>query len=404
MAQAITVAGSPILSRLYTPADFGDLTLFMGIVSVAAGVAAAKFETAIVLPTKKTDALALVLLAMYIAAGTSVAIAIAVFFFSDFSQGHFTNNSVIYYAPATILLLTLVNILIYWHNRNKNFVLLSKAKVLQSSVLLLAQIILITAFEWHQGLVVAFFISQVFFFLATVKGVVTPYWRLIKAIEFKRLKSNFKSYKNFLVYYTPTALLDNLSLQAPVFFITEAYSQETLGLFGLTFRIINLPFVLISQAFSQVFYQHITEIRNNGGDVHAFIRKCLKKLIYVSIPFTVFFLVFSPKVFGFVFGQEWDTSGVYAQILIVPYAIRFITSPLSTALMVNNKLKVVSLWQVLYFASTVTVLYIGSHYSVYTLLLLFGANDILLYFIYLYLILKYSKNDVWNRGNSTVNE
>ena len=53
IAQAIPIAISPILTRLYTPAEFGSFALYMSIVSILVVIATARYELAIVLPKKK---------------------------------------------------------------------------------------------------------------------------------------------------------------------------------------------------------------------------------------------------------------------------------------------------------------------------------------------------------------
>jgi O-antigen/teichoic acid export membrane protein len=57
IAQAILVLISPILTRLYSPADFGDLALFISITSIIGVIANGRYELAIMLPEKDEDAI-----------------------------------------------------------------------------------------------------------------------------------------------------------------------------------------------------------------------------------------------------------------------------------------------------------------------------------------------------------
>ena len=56
LAQAIPLAVSPILTRIYSPEDFGILALFLGISSVFSVVVTGRYEFAITLPLKDEDA------------------------------------------------------------------------------------------------------------------------------------------------------------------------------------------------------------------------------------------------------------------------------------------------------------------------------------------------------------
>jgi len=52
IAQAIPIAISPILTRLYSPEDFGVFALFVAITSVFGSVANGRYDLAIMLPKK----------------------------------------------------------------------------------------------------------------------------------------------------------------------------------------------------------------------------------------------------------------------------------------------------------------------------------------------------------------
>ena len=55
-AQALPIVISPILTRIYTPSDFGTLSLFIAIVSIFASIANGRYELAIMLPKKDENA------------------------------------------------------------------------------------------------------------------------------------------------------------------------------------------------------------------------------------------------------------------------------------------------------------------------------------------------------------
>ena len=56
IAQAIPIAISPILTRIYTPKDFGLYGLFISIIMVLSSIISARYELAIMLPVKDEDA------------------------------------------------------------------------------------------------------------------------------------------------------------------------------------------------------------------------------------------------------------------------------------------------------------------------------------------------------------
>ena len=57
IAQAIPVAISPLLTRIYAPEDFGVYALFISLATIFGSVANARYELAIMLPKKDEDAI-----------------------------------------------------------------------------------------------------------------------------------------------------------------------------------------------------------------------------------------------------------------------------------------------------------------------------------------------------------
>ncbi len=66
IAQAIPIAISPILTRIYTPEDFGVLAIFMAITAITGSISNAKYEQAIVLPKKEGEAINILFLGISI--------------------------------------------------------------------------------------------------------------------------------------------------------------------------------------------------------------------------------------------------------------------------------------------------------------------------------------------------
>ena len=62
VAQAIPIIISPILTRIYSPEEFGLLILFMSIVSILSVIVSLRYERAIIQPLDDEDAISLVVI------------------------------------------------------------------------------------------------------------------------------------------------------------------------------------------------------------------------------------------------------------------------------------------------------------------------------------------------------
>ena len=84
IAQAIPIAISPILTRIYTPEDFGVFALFLAITGVFSVVASGRYELALMLPRKEEDAINIFALGMMIIVLLTGVLFLTVFLFHTY--------------------------------------------------------------------------------------------------------------------------------------------------------------------------------------------------------------------------------------------------------------------------------------------------------------------------------
>src|SRR5690606_18601393 len=78
VAQAISLAASPLLTRLYTPDDFGIASVFVSFLSLAVGVSALRYGLAIPLPEDDAVARGLLTISLSCVLATTLALAVVV--------------------------------------------------------------------------------------------------------------------------------------------------------------------------------------------------------------------------------------------------------------------------------------------------------------------------------------
>src|SRR2546425_10423373 len=82
IAQAIPLVVTPILTRIYSPQDFGLFALYMSIIAILGVVATGRYELAIMLPEKDEDAINVVYISFIITLATSLITLIVFWFFN----------------------------------------------------------------------------------------------------------------------------------------------------------------------------------------------------------------------------------------------------------------------------------------------------------------------------------
>ena len=124
IAQAIPIAISPILTRIYTPEDFGVLALFVAITSIFGSIANGRYELAIMLPKKDENAINIFALGLIITFSMSFILLVLVVLFNEQITELLKNDEIsvwLYFVPIAVLFIGLYNMLAYYNNRKKYY-------------------------------------------------------------------------------------------------------------------------------------------------------------------------------------------------------------------------------------------------------------------------------------------
>ena len=132
IAQLIPILILPILTRLYTPSDFGVFGVFIGVTSILGIVASAKYDVAIMQPISDYDADQVFKLSIFISSTIVCFLYIVLFLFSDILKEATDYYEVFYLIPITVLIISFNSSFTFLLNRKKHFKQMSKNKILQS--------------------------------------------------------------------------------------------------------------------------------------------------------------------------------------------------------------------------------------------------------------------------------
>jgi O-antigen/teichoic acid export membrane protein len=339
IAQAIPIAISPILTRIYTPEDFGVFALYISVTSILSVFATGGYEYAIMLPVHEKDAKQIIVLSLII---TSI---ISLFIFCII--GIFNNNIVrllgndeisgwIYLIPASVLLSGIYRSLNYWSTRKTEYKNVASSKIAQSVGSSSINLLLGWLGSGSAGLLLGSIGGQVgsVFVLAkkSIKEIsIIPDWPKIFVLA--------RQYIDFMRYSILSSLLNSLSFNLLSIIISKIFSSSILGFYSLVYRIMTLPGALLGSAIRDVYFQESTKFKNAHRDNKAIFISTLKKLSLISGMIYIPMYFYIEELVIFVFGQKWRISGEIAKILIPLMAVRFVSSSLSSTLITYEKQK-----------------------------------------------------------------
>lgn len=338
IAQAIPFLASPILTRIYSPEDFGIFALYSAIVTSAVVVSSLRYELSIMLPRKDEDAQSLVFLSGLLTIVISLIVFILVLIFKNPLVKYVDPDLKIFLwiVPIGLLFSGGFQIMNSFSTRNKLFKVTSGAKVSQSGVSIGSQVALkllnFGSIGLIMGKVIGDLVSFLFLFAVNLKK------NTLSLVNFnrERILENARRFKDFPKFQALSAFLNQLSQNLPALLLTFLYAPEIAGFYALTTRILGASIRLVGLSTREVYYQKASEMYADGKNIFRLYMRTTLGLAKLGIVPFILIGVFAVYIFTFVFGDEWQTSGIYAQIIVFWAFFLFINAPTTTTIYILN--------------------------------------------------------------------
>lgn len=363
--QIINLLVTPLLSRFYTPQQFGNLAVFTSIAAIISLFSTGQYELAITLPKRKEDSLNVVALTSFLVATTSLVVFGVLLLFRKFFVGFIPEDIFslwIFLMPISIFLTGLGQVFYYWVIYKKGFKEISLNTICKAASTNALQVVnlFISALK-GSGLLIGQVFGQLFATSLFAKHILKTERYELKNIHTSDIREQAKRYKKFPTYSLPANLVNVTANQLPVILLGGAFGLSVVGQFSLTQKILGVPGVLISTSILSVFKERASRDYRETNSCRDIYIKTLKALFSLSIiPFFALFMV-TPRLIPYIFGPNWVAAGIYAQILTVMYFFRFIASPLSYVLIVAEKQAINLTIQLLLLAITFASIQFGKH-------------------------------------------
>ncbi|WP_314590564.1 lipopolysaccharide biosynthesis protein [Paenibacillus terrigena] len=382
-AQAISILATPILARLYTPTQYGQLSVYMSLLSLAALFSGMGYERAIPMEKEEKDVPSLLMLCMIITVFLSVVLLAVVILLVPIINKLWDINGVILLLPLSFLGYGLYNTLSYWALRTKSYGPLSRTKWVQGIGSLIIQLISPFVGLGKMGLLLGDAFGR-------VAGTGTLLTRFLKSNggeapflpwrgHGNKLFVLAKRYRQFPIYVTGGALFNAAVLQSMPLFMSTYYSLHEAGAVAMVDKILGGPLMLLGMSISQVFYAEAMELsRTSPRELERLFYQTFKKLCKLGIIPILLIMGIGPFAFQWVFGNEWADATKYIPLYAMLYGVNFLFSPLSSILESLRLQKWLFWWNLARFFSfsfcilTIVLLKLSAFYAVmlYTLILI----------------------------------
>jgi O-antigen/teichoic acid export membrane protein len=360
-AQALMVLVSPILTRLYSPDDFGLLAVYGSILIFFTVISSLRYEIAIPIPERKCEALNLVKICIVLVIITS---SISIFFVYLFG-GHLATvvgkprlETYLWLLPIGIATIGLYNIFNYWNLRNKNYKTIAKTKFTQSIASIVVQL---SCFKLGAlALILGQVVGQAFGTSALSKKIISS--KDFKIWDAGDLKNTAIKYKKFPIFSTWEGLINAAGSQLPPLLFALFFSASAAGFYMLAHKVLAMPMALIGGAVANVFLTNAAYAYRND-ELHKIFEPVYTKLVYIVMPLMLVLIVDAPALFSLVFGKDWEYAGEIARWMTPWLSTVFIASPLSTLFSIVDKQKQGMYFQIIMLFFRLIGILIGFYYQ-----------------------------------------
>jgi O-antigen/teichoic acid export membrane protein len=368
IAQFIAIIMTPVLSRIYSTEDFGELSLFMSITGILSVVATMRYEMAVILPKKEEDAVNIMALSFFIAIAWSFLSFFALFLFGDLISDFFggtKNAGYVYLIPLVVLLLGLIQVLNFWSLRIKTFKSNAYSRIGNTTVNNGLALGFGLTIKGSFGLIIGFFFAQVMSFVILSRTVIKNRRKYLEQISWDKIKMNAHRYRNFPKINASHALVGSFQENGIIFFMKSFFGTSILGSYSFAYRLLSVPSSLISTAISQVLMEKATKSLNNGESIKPMVLKIYKTVFLIGAPLFLILFLFAPDIFAFIFSEKFREAGVIAQILTPWMFLNFIANSASGLPIVYNRLGIPFLFTCIDIVLKIVSLIIGWYFNSY---------------------------------------
>ena len=330
LAQVLTVAFSPVITRLYTPHDFGLLSVYTSILSVLAIVGCWSYEQAIPLPRDDESAVRLIVLSMSIVAMMSCVTAVALWFAGDFVLSKINARDLLpqmFLLPIGLFVLSFYQTLSYWAVRKRSYGVLARTKVNQSIGQVTVQVGAGLLDRGLVGLILGDIVGRASGGFALARIVLKEAESSFRTLSVEGLRHVAYRYRRFPLFSTGSGLLTGMGAFAPIVLSTY-YGTQVAGFVALCQLFIGTPLTLLSVSVGRVYLGESARISKADAEAQIrLFRNIVVHMASVVVPIVVVAAVLAPWVVPFVFGKQWEVSVPFFQVLAPSFIFLSVGSP-----------------------------------------------------------------------------
>ncbi|MBF4606175.1 lipopolysaccharide biosynthesis protein [Curtobacterium sp. VKM Ac-1393] len=355
--QGLVVAISPLLTRLYTPSDFGTLAVVTAVASILGAGATLGTDRAVLVAHDTVTTRSLVVLGLLATLAVGAGTAGVTWALREDAARWFTApalEDLWWTIPVTVVVVgaqRIASAVLARRQQHRSIAVRNACQGIGQSVWNLAM-----AAAGPIGLVGGLAVGRI----AALLGMARLRRTTGAPLSARTLSAAARHHRRFLVITPWSSMLNVIGQQAPGLLIAAVHGSVAAGFVALTMRVLGAPVGMIADATAQ-YAAGAFGLRIRSGDpVRHLVVRLVVRLATAGALAALVVVVLGPAVFSTVFGSEWAVSGTYAQILVPAFAIQVAASPVTQVLSMVHRQGAQLTWDVVRLVLSATAVLVPS--------------------------------------------
>ena len=337
-AQLISVCVSPLLTRLYTPEQFGVLGAITAIVMTCVPLASGRYELGIPGARSDAEAYALIrvcLLAIALGVAAASVLACAAAYAGPTSVSTLLSGRW-GFVPIGIACVALYDVLALEASRQNKLRPLAQSKISQSLAGVGGQLAFGLSGWTSIGLLLGFVLNQ-------ATGVGRLYRNLVAhhpargPVSWRRIVSTAVEHRRYPLFASWPQALQSCSKWSLQFAFALLWDPTIAGFIFLTDRVVGRPLLLLSSSLLPVYLAELSQaLRSAPGDALRTFYKTLRRQLALTVVWTAAVVGLSPWVVGPLFGTVWIAAVPFMQVMTLAIAPAALLSAVAHTLQITR--------------------------------------------------------------------
>jgi len=355
VGQLVSVVLSPVLTRLYSPEQFGILSIYTAILTIFVVMASLRYELALTLAASEEEAINLVAVCGCALMTTTIVVAVAAFAFPEELLKSLWPNPFHFYRNAgyrSLLILGFVclggyYIALYFATRQDAFRAIARTRIYQGVTGPLSQIGLGAMGFGAPGLLIGSILGQSAGTLGLFYGQIGRRRALLRTVSWRKMANLARRYRRFPLVASWAALIDTAGgNQLLYLLVSVGYSARIAGFIFLAERVVARPLSLIGTSILQVFVGEAGKtVSGDPAKLRTRFYQVISRQFCLAFGWILFANLAGALLFPTVFGPDWGEAVVYLEAMSLAYLAQAIVLPVFHTLQILEKQTIAAAWQ-----------------------------------------------------------